>query len=406
MSRSSRVRHTAQASRLDMYWREWQSRQPQGPQVREIESLKTQYRVSDFITWQREGLLVLNPKFQRRAVWKKGAKSYLIDTIMRGLPIPIIFLRDLRADLKTFKSQRDVVDGQQRIRTILTYIVPALLPDISESDLFTISRSHNTTYAGRGFEDLPESVRQKILDYQFSVHSFNADTDDREILQIFARMNSTGYKLNSQELRNAEFFGEFKQASYELSNEQLNRWLDWTVFTPDQISRMQEVELTSEFFILMMQGLSGRSVVNMDRYYKEYDEDFPSREEIVTRFHDIFDFIETSVGAKQVKMLYSSKSLFYALFATIYGFKYGLRTDRDAHSPLLLNQPQLARERAKPISASMLAQVMRSAETIHNGSAPQPVQRALRGATSDVGSRRLTIQFLAGKEHDPCPPQS
>ena len=62
-----------------------------------IDISRTQYRVSDFISWQRSKTLVLSPSFQRRAVWKSGAKSYLIDTIARGLPIPIIFLRDQRS---------------------------------------------------------------------------------------------------------------------------------------------------------------------------------------------------------------------------------------------------------------------------------------------------------------------
>ena len=59
-------------------------------------------------------------------------------------------------------------------------------------------------------------------------------------------MNSTGVKLNAQELRNAEFFGEFKEVCYELATEQLNRWRHWGIFSPDRIARMMEVELTSE----------------------------------------------------------------------------------------------------------------------------------------------------------------
>jgi uncharacterized protein with ParB-like and HNH nuclease domain len=90
----------------------------------DTQTLRTQYRVGDFVSWQREGTLKLNPNFQRRPVWRKGAKSYLIDTIIRGLPVPIIFLRDLRTDIKTLKAARDVVDGQQRIRTILSFIDP------------------------------------------------------------------------------------------------------------------------------------------------------------------------------------------------------------------------------------------------------------------------------------------
>ena len=96
-----------------------------------------------------------------------------------------------------------------------------------------------------GRNGTPRLDKQRILDYQFSVHSFSADTDDREILQIFARMNSTGVKLNAQELRNAELWGAFKQTAYEIATEQLNRWGDWQVFRPDQIARMNEVELVS-----------------------------------------------------------------------------------------------------------------------------------------------------------------
>lgn len=44
---------------------------------------KTVFKVGDFVSWQKAGQLQLSPKFQRRSVWKKGAKSYLIDTIAR-----------------------------------------------------------------------------------------------------------------------------------------------------------------------------------------------------------------------------------------------------------------------------------------------------------------------------------
>jgi hypothetical protein len=41
---------------------------------------KTFYRVGDFVSWQKAGTLELSPAFQRRSVWKPGAKSFLIDT--------------------------------------------------------------------------------------------------------------------------------------------------------------------------------------------------------------------------------------------------------------------------------------------------------------------------------------
>jgi hypothetical protein len=141
------------AKRLDEYWAKL-ARDRMEDNVRDTQTLRTQYRVSDFVAWKKSGSLELNPNFQRRPVWKKGAKSYLIDTILRGLPIPIIFLRDLPSDLKKLKAVRDVVDGQQRIRTILSFIDPHLLADYDPArDDFTINALHNDKLGGKRFRD-------------------------------------------------------------------------------------------------------------------------------------------------------------------------------------------------------------------------------------------------------------
>lgn len=185
-------RYSSQAARLDRYWDDWQSTAEPRMELPmlDTQTLRTQYRISDFVTWQRDGTLKLNPNFQRRPVWKKKAKSFLIDSIVRGLPVPIIFLRDLRADLKSFQPKRDVVDGQQRIRTIISFINHDLLPDYDpQHDDFEIDKTHNKELGGKRFHQLTPVMQQRILDYQFSVHSFPADTDDRQILQIFARMS-------------------------------------------------------------------------------------------------------------------------------------------------------------------------------------------------------------------------
>lgn len=82
-----------------------------------IDLKRTLFSVSDFLDWQRNKVLDLQPPFQRRSVWKPGAKSYLVDTVYRGLPVPLIFLRE-RLDLSTMRTKREVIDGQQRLRTL------------------------------------------------------------------------------------------------------------------------------------------------------------------------------------------------------------------------------------------------------------------------------------------------
>jgi hypothetical protein len=117
-------------------------------------------------------------------VWPRGAKSFLIDTILRGIPMPIVFLRE-RTNLKALEPQREVVDGQQRLRTIISFVQPELLADFNEQrDAFTIDEAHNADLAGKSFAELPSGLRQRILDYDFSVHILPSDTEDREVLQI------------------------------------------------------------------------------------------------------------------------------------------------------------------------------------------------------------------------------
>src|ERR1700681_177757 len=69
------------------------------------------YSINDFVEWDKQKQLELNPSFQRRQVWSDKAKSYLMDTILRGKPIPKIFIRQ-KINVTTKKSLREVVDGQ------------------------------------------------------------------------------------------------------------------------------------------------------------------------------------------------------------------------------------------------------------------------------------------------------
>jgi uncharacterized protein with ParB-like and HNH nuclease domain len=124
---------------------------------------KTQYKIGDFLGWMRAGSLVLSPKFQRRPVWTSIAKSFLIDTILKGYPIPIIFLRERKTDLKSLEHKREVVDGQQRIRTVLSFAAPNALPDYNpDRDSFQILQSHSGSSGRNSF------VKQKAQGTQIS----------------------------------------------------------------------------------------------------------------------------------------------------------------------------------------------------------------------------------------------
>ncbi len=285
---------------------------------------RTLYKVSDFVSWQRNGSLQLSPSFQRRPVWSESAKSFLMDTIVRGLPIPIIFVRE-QSDLNTLEPIRQIVDGQQRIRTLLSYVDANSLKDWKPArDAFAIKKVHNKEMAGKDFADLSPELKQRILNYQFSVHILPTDTDDKQVLQIFARMNATGVKLNNQELRNASYFGEFKQSMYNLAYEQLTRWRKWNIFSENNIARMDEVDLTSDLVMMMIRGISEKTKATLDKCYEAHDDVFQEKTAIENRFQVCMDLIDDLIGKDLVHMEFHKKTLFYTLFCLVYDFYYDI----------------------------------------------------------------------------------
>lgn len=344
---------------------------------------KTVFKVGDFVSWAQAGQLDLRPEFQRRSVWKSGAKSYLLDTVIRGLPIPIVFLRD-RLSLHSLATSREVVDGQQRLRTLLSYINPSLLSDFDLArDGFRISSVHNSEYAGFGFSQLPKDVQQAIFGYEIPVHVFSADTEDRDILQIFARLNATGVKLNDQELRNAEFFGEFKTLTFSLAYQNLNRWQDWGVFKIGDIARMTEVEDVADLIVSMHEGVHAKNKATLDGYYRDYDVTYPQGPQVERRFEAVMHAIEMQIGSGLKATAFSRRALFNDLFVAMYELMFGLKSPLDVT------------KKPKKLPANFAATLVDLSNEIVDGvDLPQDVEASLRGATAHKGTRTARVNFI------------
>src|SRR6266478_6125149 len=84
-----------------------------------MDSSATNQKISWFRKEQNAGNLDLTPQFQRRPVWTEEQSSYLIDTILSGLPIPEIYIRS--SSTPAGDTRYEVVDGQQRIRSVLVF---------------------------------------------------------------------------------------------------------------------------------------------------------------------------------------------------------------------------------------------------------------------------------------------
>lgn len=82
----------------------------------------TNIKIIELFNKIESGNLVLNPDFQRKLVWKKQHKYHFIETILMNYPFPEVYLASSDIDVNSITSKEIVVDGQQRLSTIVDYI--------------------------------------------------------------------------------------------------------------------------------------------------------------------------------------------------------------------------------------------------------------------------------------------
>jgi len=272
------------------------------------------FSVSDIEEWEKQGNLVLAPKFQRRKVWNPKARSYLIDTIIRGKPIPKIYMRQ-RLEPQTKKIIREVVDGQQRLHTVLSFL----------KDEFAIDKAHSDVdeYGKKRFSELDEFIQDDITAYEFVIDLLPNVSDD-EIYDIFARLNTYSYKLKPQELRHAKFFGDFRTCAYKLANEFTTFWIENRIISKTGMLRMDEAEFVSDLLITMSDGIKERAKKVIDDFYNDNDDRFPNRSIYENRFRQTIDIIGGIMGDRIPKTNFKNKLIFFPLFCAVYHMQFKL----------------------------------------------------------------------------------
>lgn len=75
--------------------------------------------ISDFVQHAEDNELNLSPSYQRADVWPTGDAQLLIESILRGIPLPSVII--LQGD-DGMTTNYEVVDGKQRLTSILRFI--------------------------------------------------------------------------------------------------------------------------------------------------------------------------------------------------------------------------------------------------------------------------------------------
>ncbi|MNO97373.1 hypothetical protein D3C76_890790 [compost metagenome] len=274
-----------------------------------------EYEVSlQTIAWinsqRNEEKLVISADFQRRAVWLERERAELISTILSGLPFPEIYIQVV-TDPDNGKQIHIVVDGQQRTTSILKFIDNEFALPIK------------STYPGSYFRDLSNEAKEQFWDYKVVVRSLRK-TNDAEIRDIFARLNTNNITLNDQELRNARYTGIFKQAAERLADNPL--FEEMGLFTARDMRRMLDVEFVSELLLRLAMGITNKKDL-LEEAYAAYEEEFPGEAEYETEFTTAMSLI-WSIYDEANKPSFKARGNFSSIFGCF--VEYYRRTGRRA----------------------------------------------------------------------------
>ena len=281
----------------------------------------TTHTIAWFRDRYREGALDLKPPYQRNPVWQERQKCSLVETILKEMPIPEIFVE---VDTSAQGEQEwGVIDGQQRIRAILQFMGNELDPNEQDFNEFPLDKlDAQSPWSNMKFRELSPDDRRRFWETSLAVRELRP-ANEEEVKEMFRRLNKYQIPLNDQELRNATYSGPFMKLALQLADDEY--WAENRTVSPALIRRMIDIEFVSELVIGVMHGPQGGSGKIIDDYYatyEDYEDEFPQQRRTVKLFRKTLATIqEVLPDIKETRL--SNKTDFYTLFV---GFAQLLRS--------------------------------------------------------------------------------
>lgn len=163
--------------------------------------------VGDLVALYKADILKANPEYQRGIVWSDIQKRKLVDSVLRGYPLPLIYLHYTNKTIAGMKNEGfEVIDGQQRIRSLFEFSEGAFklldpIKDAKKAKFPAFIRDQECLWAGHDIHTLPEELREQFFSTPLAVARIGTDQSN-EVRDLFVRLQS-GLPLNHQETRDA-----------------------------------------------------------------------------------------------------------------------------------------------------------------------------------------------------------
>ena len=260
-----------------------------------ISSSPSTKKISALINDIKRKDLVLQPEFQRKLVWSPKHKEAFIDTILKGFPFPEIYIAESGIDLDTLETQQVVVDGQQRLSTIMEYVTGGLgckkiIP----------------------FSSLDDQSKKDFLNYDVVIRDLK-DTAPDLIKEVFRRINQTKYNLNSVEIQNAIYDGEFISTAKDILT--LFDRDSLPVFSDNDISRMEDLNFMLQIMATYEEGGYFGGNTRTENFILMYNDEYSNKDVVKERFVQIINnIIDLRISADS---MWFRKSNFFTMYVEL-----------------------------------------------------------------------------------------
>lgn len=202
------------------------------------------------------GKLNIRPKYQREFVYDSQKRNAVIETIMKGFPLNVMYW------VKNSDEMFEVLDGQQRTISFCQYV------------------NGDFSFNNRAFHNLTAPEQQQILDYKVMV-SF-CEGNDKEKLDWFQVINIAGEKLTMQELRNATYTGSWlSDAKLKFSKRNCAAYLKGNKYLTGETIRQDYLETALRWI----------SKGKIEDYMSKHQHD-PNANELYFYFLNVIDWVE------------------------------------------------------------------------------------------------------------------
>lgn len=268
--------------------------------------------IKEINTMFSTGTLIVDETYQRRSVWGEKDKIRLIETILLKLVIPEVFFWKAETDPETGESITHIVDGQQRIKAIVSFIDN----EYKLKKQYLLDEDIKEKYGNKFFKDLDPIIKTAFWNYRLMIIEIGQESTKNDIVQVFRRLNLTDFNLNDQEKRNS-ISGDFAALARDLSEEQI--WDKKHLFNNTDIKRMKDVEFCGTLILLYRQGIIDQTDQKpLNQAYEDlqsgYDDAESDKENICQAIAELENFINEDDILKFVKR----KAQLYTLFSVIF----------------------------------------------------------------------------------------